>query len=255
MKQSLQIVIGGSITCLMLIMASGCATSNIGNAKVDSKTKKILKQMSGKLSDASSISYTAIGYADIVGKNGELTQRYEEFNISMLRPDKLKIEAKLGKRRLTMWVNNGNIVILDPKRKRVAYTSGPKDIEEVLNFLADKATTTIPGADFLRTDPLGALLAWVSTGNYITSETENSNKLDHMLFTQGPVTWQLWVSENNNLPKRLLMTETGGLLRAQYEVEFSNWSTASISASQFIPDLPAKTKTIDINKITKALEL
>ena len=256
MKRSSQLVIGSSIICLMLIMASGCATSKVGNAKIDHKTKKTLKHMSKTLTESSSLSYKAVGYIDIIEKNGELTQRYEEFTVSILRPDKLKIDAKVGKRELTMWVNGGNLVLLDVKKKRVAHTNCPDNIEEVLNFLADKAATTIPGADLLREDPLSALLAWVSTGTYIARETENDGALDHMLFTQGPATWQLWVSaEEKALPKRLVMTEPGGLLRAQYEVEFSNWTTSPISAGQFIPSIPPRTKTIDISEITNALEL
>ena len=256
MKRSSLVVIGSSITCLMLLMLTGCATSRIGNAKIDGKTKKTLKHMSKTLTDSSALSFKATGYIDIVEKDGTLSQQYEEFNISMLRPDKMKVEAKLGKRELTMWVNNGSLVLLDQKKKTVAYTTCSKDIEDVINFLADNAKTTIPGTDFLRDDPLSALLAWVSTGSYIGEQNENGEKLDHMLFTQGPVTWQLWVSaENEALPKRLVMTETGGLLRVQYEVEFSNWTTTPISAGQFIPSIPSKTKTVDISKITNALEL
>ena len=255
MKRLSQIVTG-SIICLVLVMASGCVTGNFGDAKLDNKTKKTLKNMSQTLTSASSLSYQATGYIDIIEKDGSLTQSYEEFTVSMLRPDKIKIEAKLGKRELIMWINKGNLVLLDKKKKLVAQTDCPANIESALNFLADKAASTIPGTDFLREDPLATLLAWVSTGIYVASETENDEKLEHMLFTQGPVTWQLWVSaEDDTLPKRLVMTETGGLLRAQYQVEFSDWSTAPISATSFIPSIPAKTKAVDLGKITNALEL
>ena len=249
-------IITGSIICLMLVMMSGCVTGNFGDAKIDHKTKKTLKNMSETLTDSSSLSYKATGYIDIIEKDGTLTQSYEEFTVSMLRPDKIKVEAKVGKRELTMWINNGNLVLLDKKKRLVAQTDCPANIESALNFLANKAASTIPGTDFLREDPLAALVAWVSTGSYIASEIENDEKLDHLLFTQGPVTWQLWITaENEALPKRLVMTETGGLLRAQYQVEFSDWSTAPISATSFIPSIPAKTKAVDLSKIANALEL
>jgi hypothetical protein len=81
MKRLSQLVMGSGIICLMLFMASGCATSNIGNAKVDHKTKKTLKKMSKALTESSSLSYKTAGYIDIIGKNGDLTQRYEDTSV------------------------------------------------------------------------------------------------------------------------------------------------------------------------------
>jgi hypothetical protein len=209
------------------------------------------------VAETPALSYRAAGYLDVRQKDGSLIQTYEEFDVYVQRPDRLRVNARLGDSRLTLWFGAGKVTLLDRGRKRVARTGAPADLDGLFDRMREKHGVTLPGQDLLRSRPFETLMVSAGTGTYVDLEQEGETKLHHMAFTEGVLAWQVWLTAGPNpVPYRFVLINWGEAGSPRYEVEFSKWRARDKHApGVFTPEIPRDAKRVTPEEILAALEV
>ena len=255
MKRVVTAYMGQSLVCAGLLLVAGCASSRFGGGGIDGEAKKVLKNVGAYLGEQDALSYKAVGLLDVRQEDGRLAQTSEEFVVHMQRPNRLKIDAILPGRTLTLWYDAGRVVVLNDK-KQVAHATASDDLDTFLDELTQKYGASFPGQDLLRRKPGAALKTEATHGTYVGLETHDGQALHHLAFLQGSAAWEIWVdADESPLPRRFTMVELDQAGRPRYEVDFMEWNAAAVSRSMFIPELPPGAKPVSIETLTDAMEV
>ena len=253
-----RVLVGVGGAAAIVLLATSCTTTpKQVTVTLDPKVAKPMSAMLEMLKTAPAISYTAQEFIDKRRDDGLLVQDTASFNVQMVRPDKLRVDAKLSNGDLTLWFDAGALVLLDNKKKLVATrTTKATTVDALIEMWETKRGVSLPGGDLLLSDPIG-ILAWIETSEHVGQEEVDGEKRDHLAFTQGPVTWQVWIAAGAKpLPRRLVIVEHSLEDNPQYEVAFSNWNLDKPrDHSAFAPVIPKDAKAVEPSEILAALEM
>src|SRR5262249_37945509 len=199
MYKSLQICL--FLLCGSLLLAGQNATRQKPAPKppdqqqkdIDPLALKVLKAVTDPIRDAKAFSFKTRGIREFLGSNGQIITYFTNSNITVARPDKLRIDFTGRGQDVQLFYDSGQAVIYAPEPKLYASMCTVKTIDGVLDEL-EKRHVYLPVKNLLGSDPYKSLAPDLLTG-YVVGKVQMFDQPAHQLaFTEKGAEWQLWVT-------------------------------------------------------------
>ena len=155
--------------------------------------------------------------------SGQKIQFAGTLDISAIRPDRLKMVIKSDHQERVIYYDGKAVTVFAPARGYYASAPAPATIGEALKTAKTKYDFELPLADLFLwgTDP--TLTARVKSGFDAGPETVNGVAVEHYVFRQENVDWQVWINDKG-LPLKLVITSTDDPSQPQYSSVLT-WNT------------------------------
>jgi len=220
---------------------------------IDPLALKVLKAVTNPIRDAKAFSFRTRGIREYLGSNGQMITYFTTSDITVERPDKLRVDFKGRGHQVQLYFDGGQTVLYAPEPKLYAVVpSASKTLDDVLQDL-EKRDVFLPAKNLLATDPYQTLVPHIKTG-YVIGQVQMYDKPVHQLaFTEKDAEYQLWVPGEPNPRIQGLEVINMALAREpRVMLEFSDWNLSpQIQADTFSFKKPADAKQIDFLQFPK----
>jgi hypothetical protein len=224
-------------------------TSDTSNQQkdIDPLALKVLKAVTDPIRDAKAFSFRTRGIREYLGSNGQIITYFTTSEVTVGRPDKLRVDFKGRKQPVQLYYDGGHAVLYAPGPKLYAVIpTRAKTLDGVLQEL-EKRDVYLPAKNLLASDPYQTLLPDIKTG-YVIGQVEMYGKQVHQLaFTEKDAEYQLWVTGAPDPRIQGLQVVNMALgHEPRAFIEFSDWNlNPQIQADTFTFNKPADAKQID----------
>jgi len=192
------------------------------------EARVILMEMAGFLSKTQRFRVTTHSAHDAVQGNGRKIEFGEVRNVTVSRPDQLRIEIERsdGNRNLILY-DGSNITVNSLTEKVYAQTEKPGGIDAAIAYFIQELHMHLPLAVLL-TSRLGAELEnRVQSIDYVESTDIFGVPAHHLAGLTETVDFQVWVAAGDrSLPLRVVLTYRYAEGQPQYRAQFSDWDLA-----------------------------
>jgi Predicted periplasmic protein (DUF2092) len=183
------------LLCCSLLLAAQTATRNKPTSKtpdqksnqkkdIDPLALKVLKAVSDPIRDAKTFSFRTRGTREYVGSNGQIITYFNTSEITVQRPDKLRVDFKGREKEVQLFYDGGQAVLYAPGPNLYATVPAPKTLDGVLDAL-EKRDVDLPVKNLLETDPYQSLVPSL-TGAYVIGKTQMFDLTVHHLAFMEP---------------------------------------------------------------------
>jgi hypothetical protein len=220
-----------AVTSLMLGLICGC-----GMAKPPAATNdpdQLLQQMSQRLAQAQKLSFKVDRKLDAALVEGRNIPENAKLEISVSRPGKFLAKSE-GQDNVRQLVFDGqNLSVYDETMKLYATVPVPGTIDEVVTKIDEKYGFTPPLAEFILSDPYGALSPRIKSRAYKGKETVDGVECHHLSLGGEAADSELWIGVVDMLPRKLVATFKNRDGGPQLQADFSDWSLAATLDDNF----------------------
>ena len=219
---------------------------------IDPLSLKVLKAVTDPIRDAKAFSFRTRGMREYLGSNGQIITYFTTSDVTVGRPDKLRVDFKGRGQDVQLYYDAGQTVLYAPGPKLYAVIQSAKTLDGVLEDL-EKRNVYLPAKNLLASDPYQTLVPDLKTG-YVIGKVQMYGKQVHQLaFTEKDAEYQLWVTGMPD-PRiqglQVINMALGHEPRAM--IEFSDWNlNPKIQADTFSFKKPADAKQIDFLQFPK----
>jgi hypothetical protein len=220
---------------------------------IDPLALKVLKAVTDPIRDAKAFSFRTRGIREYLGSNGQIITYFTTADITVGRPDKLRVDFKGRGQDVQFYHDGAQTVLYAPGPKLYAVIpSTAKTLDGMLEEL-EKRNVYLPAKNLLASDPYQTLVPDIKTGYVIGQVQMHDKKVHQLAFTEKDAEYQLWVT---GLPDpRIQGLQVIDMARAHEPramIEFSDWNlNPQIQADTFSFNKPADAKQIDILQFPK----
>ncbi|WP_294541452.1 DUF2092 domain-containing protein [uncultured Rhodoblastus sp.] len=217
---------------------------------IEPRALALLKDMSETLAKASSISFHVRRAFDEPAANGQPLVYYIASEVTLQRPDKLKI-VTLGDGPVSEFYYDGKEILLFlPEANLVAVDTAPPKLDDMLEAAYDKAGLYFPFVDFIVADPYAAIAEGLTSAFVIgRSQVVGGVETDIVAIATKNIQAQIWIGSADRLPRLVWLNPTGTLDKPRSVIEFSNWKLgAPLAADSFRSEAAAKAGKIKFAK-------
>jgi hypothetical protein len=216
---------------LLLGLACGCGTAKPTAASDD--PSQLLRQMSEKLAQAKEFSFKVDRKLDAALVEGRNVPEKAQIEISVSRPSKFlaKSDSQDTIRRLIF--DGQNLSVYDETMKLYSTVPVPGTIDEAVAKIDERFGFTPPLAEFILSDPYGALSPRIKSQAYKGKETVGGVECHHLSFGGQVADSELWVGVADLLPRKLVATFKDREGGPQLQADFSDWNLAAALGDKF----------------------
>jgi hypothetical protein len=219
------------VSSLLLGLACGCGTGKPSAATND--PDQLLRQMSEKLAQAKKFSFKVDRKLDAALVEGQNIPESAQIEISVSRPDKFLAESD-SQDNVRQFVFDGqNLSVYDATMKLYATVPVPGTIDEVVAKIDEKYGFTPPLAEFILSDPYGALRPRIKSQAYKGKETVGGVECHHLSLGGDVADSELWIGVADLLPRKLVATFKNRNGGPQLQADFSDWNLAATLDDKF----------------------
>lgn len=184
----------------------------------------LLKATSDKLAGAKSVAFIATGAFDVPARNGQPLFYMTRSEVLLVRPDKLRVIVPGDGPPSEFYYDGKTIAVFQPYTDFVATTAAPGTLEDALEAIYKKAGIYFPFVDFIVADPYKTLTSGLKSAFVIgKSKVVAGTATDIISLSNDEVHLQLWIGEEDKLPRLLWVTAAGQAKQPRHMVEFSDW--------------------------------
>ena len=240
----LLIVLGGAQS---VSFAIGQAASAKAPA-VDPKAAEVLRNMGNYLESLQQFKVRSVRTLEIILPDNQRIHADRTMDISIQRPDHMRIDLKSAKRDLEIYYDGKNLTLFSPKNKFYAVVAAKPTISETLQFVSGKYGIDFPVMDLLQKSRQDLLLSGVQRGDYVGTDMIDGVKCHHLAFRQRNIDWQIWIEEGEKpLPKRIIINDKTQKGEPQSITTFSDWEVSpTFEAGLFNFTAPDDAKQIGV---------
>jgi hypothetical protein len=204
--------------------AAKAAPTETAAPLIDEKAEAVLHQMSAFLAKQERFRVQASRSIDLVLDNGQKIQADSVAEVSVQRPDGIRVNRK-GVRFDQQIYFNGKEFALNRSTGLYATAEAPATIDEFLDRAIDNLKLVPPGADLLYADPYKVLTEDMSEAIYVGVALIDGARCHHLAFRNGnAVDWQIWIKEGDHpLPCKMVVTARDNEAAPQFVAYFSKW--------------------------------
>jgi hypothetical protein len=230
-RRSRPLIFSFVVTALWLGFICGCGTGKPAAASND--PDQLLRQMSDKLAQAKKLNFKVDRRLDAALVDGRNIPENAKIDISVSRPGKFvaKSEGEDNVRQLAF--DGQNLSVYDETMKLYATVPVPGTIDEVVTKIDEKYGFTPPLAEFILSDPYGALSPQIKSRAYKGKQTVDGVECHHLSLGGEVADSELWIGVTDLLPRKLVATfrdRDGG---PQLQADFSDWNLAATPDDNF----------------------
>jgi hypothetical protein len=214
---------------LLFVSAAGVIYSQDAPRKpvIDPKADKVLHQLSDHNKQVKSAITRLTDTIDDVQPDGRKVQFSHVRELTVARPNKLKIETTGDVTSRTLWKDGKTLTVLERDKNVYAQIPDPGTIIQALDLLQEKYNMSVPAADLLSGDVYKTMTAGCEAINYVGLGYVGEEKCYHLAFTRDNIDWQMWISTGDKpSPRKMVITYkhlpgqpqyTMQLLKIQYD--------------------------------------
>ena len=188
----------------------------------------ILKSMAEYMAGLQSFTCTLRAGYDAVQSTGQKIEFGETRQITMARPNRLRVEevASDGVRDLALF-DGRNMTVMNADTKVYAQAPQPGSVDDALIYFVRDLKMRMPLALLLTTRLPGELTQRVKSVDYVESDDIYGVPTDHIAGRGENVDFQFWITEGAHpLPLRVVITYLHSPGQPQYWANFSDWNTS-----------------------------
>jgi hypothetical protein len=212
-------------TLLCVLLA--CAPVGAQQPAIEPSADQALKEMSAKLAAARSFSFESHSIADQLEASGEKIQRARNQKILIRRPDHAAARIVGDSDDLQFAYDGKQVTLLNRGTNVYASTDAKPSIDDTLDMLASEYGLAMPLADLVFADPYKTLIEHVRSGRDLGDGYVFDTKCRHLAFRQEFVDWQIWIDQDEKLPRKIVITYKEQPGHPEYTAFLSKWNLSS----------------------------
>jgi hypothetical protein len=215
-------------------------------SKIDPRATEIVQKMAERIVAAERLSLSGEIAWDVVQADGQTLEFGATREVVLQRPDHLRVDIALregGKRRL---LYDGKQIVLEDLEQNVYATdphTGP--VDDMVEFVSKQMGIPVALSEFLSPELPKLLSENLESASYVGESTIAGVRCDHVALRNDVVGMQLWIGQEDSLPRRIAITyehETG---RPQFRARFTGWDLSpKITDATFAFDPPKDAERI-----------
>jgi hypothetical protein len=209
-------------------------------AKVDPQAAEIVQRMAERIVAADRLSLGGEVAWDVVQSDGQTLEFGATREVVLQRPDHLRVDIALregGKRRL---LYDGKQIVLEDLEQNV-YATDPRTgpVDDMVAFVSDRLGIPVALSEFLSPDLPKLLGEHLASASYVGESTIDGVRCDHVALRNDVVGMQLWVGQDDSLPRRITITYEHEEGRPQFRARLTGWDLSpQITDATFAFDPP-----------------
>lgn len=211
---------------LLFAIGSAVAMTLAGcqGVQVDERADEVLRAMGAKLAAADQFTIRAKRSIDAALIEGRDVPESAEVSISVKRPSKFAgtLVGKDAERRV--YYDGKTLSMFAVKKKLYATVPAPDTIDGLMAKVEEKFGFSPPVAEFIAADPYREMLKGALVGKYLGEVDLAGKKCHHLAFKEELLDWDLWVSADDHLPVKFVITATAIEGRPKVEMEFAEFN-------------------------------
>jgi hypothetical protein len=262
-----------SIWLSALAFVGGCALSGLGAfppahaeepaaapavktapAAIEPKALALLKDMSETLAKASSISFHVRRAFDEPAANGQPLFYFISSEVTLQRPDKLKIVTPGDGPASEFYYDGKEMVLFLPEANLAAVEMAPPKLDDMLEAAYVKSGLYFPFVDFIVADPYASITEGLASAFVMgKSKIVGGVETDIVAISTKDIQAQIWIGSEDRLPRLVWLNPAKSLDKPRSMIEFSNWKLgAPAMAEAFHSEAAAKAGKIKFAKPASA---
>ena len=209
-------------------------------SSVDPHAAAIVQRMAERIVAADRIRIGGEVAWDVVQADGQTLEFGATRELVLQRPDHLRVDIDLregGKRRL---LYDGNQIVLEDLVQNV-YATAPRTgpVGEMVAFVSDRLGIPVALSEFLSPDLPKLLGERLDSASYVGEATIDGVRCDHVALRNEVAGMQLWVGQEDSLPRRITITYEHEEGRPQFRARLTGWDLSpKIKDATFAFDPP-----------------
>jgi hypothetical protein len=244
------ILFGSAFVLLALVLACSRPAANEVSTAATTDPDQLLRQMSGKLAQAKSLSFKVDRKLDAALVEGRDIAENAQIEISVLRPGKFLAKSDSKDNVRHVFFDGQSVSIYDETMKLYATVPMAGTIDEFVAKVDEKYGFTPPLVEFILSDPYGALSGQIKTKTYKGKENIAGVDCHHLTLGGDVADSELWIGTADLLPRKLVATFKNRQGSPQLQADFSSWNLTPTLDDKIFAFVPPK----DADKIEMITE-
>lgn len=208
---------------------------------VETKADRLLREMSAYLAALEQFSVQTENTLEAVLTSGEKIQFDNPVNLSMRRPNKLRVDRKGDIVRQEFFYDGTTLTLHMLDEKYYATVEAPPTIEETIDFAMAVLDVYAPGGDLIYMNAYDVLMEDVLSGFYVGLSVVGGLRCHHLAFRGKEVDWQIWIEEGDKpLPKKFIITTKWMTGAPQFTLFVKAWNLSPDFADDVFTFVPPK---------------
>jgi hypothetical protein len=224
------------VSSLLLGLAFGCGTEKPAAATND--PDQLFRQMSERLAQAKEFSFKVDRKLDAALVEGRNIPENAKIEISVSRPGKFLAKSDSQDNVRQVVFDGQNLSVYDETMKLYATVPVQGTIDEAVAKIDEKYGFTPPLAEFILSDPYGALHPRIKSQAYKGKETVGGVECHHLSLSGELADSELWIGVADLLPRKLMATFKDREGGPQLQADFSDWNLAATHDDKFFTFVP-----------------
>lgn len=198
------------------------------DSESQAEARAILMEMADFLSNTGSFSVNILSAHDAVQPDGQKIEFAEIRNITVNRPDHMRIEVERsdGEQNLVLY-NGRDITVNSLTHNLYAQAEIPGGIDTAVAYFIQELHMHLPLALLLVSSLGTELEKRLQSVDYVESTNILGVPAHHLAARTETVDFQVWVTANDQpLPLRVVLTYRNAAGQPQYRAQFSGWNLA-----------------------------
>jgi hypothetical protein len=215
-----------TLILLTLALACGHTAEQPATTTANNDPDQILRQMSEKLAQAKNLSFKVERKLDAALVEGRNVPESSVIEISVSRPGKFQARSDSIDNVRQIFFDGESLSIYDQTMKLYATAPVVGTIDEAVAKIDETYGFTPPLAEFILSDPYGALSKQIKTKTYKGKESIAGVECHHLSLSAADANSELWIGTADLLPRKLEATFKNREGNPQLQAVFSSWNLA-----------------------------
>ena len=206
-----------------------------------------LKQMSDNLVSAKSFTYRSNSFIELQADTGQFLTFFVDANVALQRPNKLRVNVSGDVSSFQLYFDGAKVTAFDPQKNLYAVSGPLTTMNDMLDFVMNKAHMNFPAADFMYSNPYAEMTKNLTHAIVVGPSMVNGVPCEHFAYMEPGINWEIWIGTGKKaLPLRLAMTYKQIPNFPRFLVEFSDWKLNSkLKSDTFAFKIPPNAKQIE----------
>jgi hypothetical protein len=205
------------------------------NPAIDPLALRVLQATTDSVKNAKAFSFRAIVSRERLGSNDEVLTFFRQSEVTVSRPDKLRILTTGDHQKIDLYHNQGQVVLYSPEKKLFTELKTSQTLDQVIDRLEER-DIQLPMSPLLRADPYKTLADGLTRAAVIGRVEIEGKTFHHLVFSEKDAEWQIWVEGGGKPTLRRAQVVYRNVPREpRVTINFSDWNlSATPSADYFV---------------------
>jgi len=205
--------------------AAAAARAPAAGASRDPAALAVVERMAARLAGTERLAMQGEIAWDVVQPDGRTLEFGATREIVMRRPDRLRVDIALregGNKRLLF--DGAQLVLQDLDQNVYASVARTGSLDDVATYAGERLGVPVALAEFLSPELSKLLTEKIDDASYVGEATIAGERCDHVSLRNEVGGLQLWVAQEDSLPRQVTITYEHEEGRPQFRARFADWN-------------------------------